>query len=264
MFVKLLNGELIDIGEVENTSNIANRISHFLNVYPDQVVVCKQETNETNETNDNIPFVFIRPKPVIDMRGRDDINWEFMPYLDLSTCINTSILQYAESIREELPIFRQNQLDTPRFPRKLYAFHSFEDPSESNVNRMKASGFQQFFHIREFSLNPHDQVVDFLLAHPNLIHYPDFLGNTNQRAIEHNLKWLKEHYSRLETIFSHDPGNERKYRSFLRQSESEEIFWMVWRECPELRPRTAHDILAWVSQFHQVDVIFDEKKNKHI
>lgn len=258
MLVKLLNGDLIDLGENpgQNIHYITNGIACCLNVHPDQVVVCNEDSN--------IPTVFIRPKPVIDLRGRDDIHWEFMPNLDLSTCINSSILQYAESIREELPVFRQNQLDLPRniyLPKQyVTAYDNVDDPSESNINRMKASGFQQFSHIRAFSINPHDDVVDFLLTHPSLIHYPEFLGNSNQRAVLQNLEWLNRNYSRLENIFIDDPSKETEYRMFLRLSDSEEIFWTVWRECPELRPRTANDILDWVSQFPNVDVIFEEKK----
>lgn len=252
MIVKLLNGDLIDLGDYQkNEKNEKNMLSSYLNVHSDQVVVCNEDTN------DNIAIVFIRPKPVIDMRGRDDVNWNFMPNLDLSTCVNRSILQYAESIRDELPIFRQNQLELPRLPRKYStAYDNVDDPSESNINRMKASGFMQFSHIREFSINPHDDVVEFLLDHPNLIHYPEFLANSNGRAVKHNIEWLRENNSKLETMFTHDPSMDRQYRTFLKRNESEEIFWMVWRDCPELRPRTANDILGWVSMFADVDVIF--------
>lgn len=190
---------------------------------------------------------------VIDLRGRADVIWEEMPNVDLSVCVNKSILEYVYELceRNELPDFRKEQLRLPASRNYYIMFYdNVGDASERNVNRMKESGFRQFAFIEGFCTNSHEHVVSFLLAYPEYIRFPSFLANSHPRAVAYCVDWLRKQNHLLNDLHIF------QVHKYLHINSNPDMFHIVWNEFPELCPISANTILAWTCLLPNVQVLF--------
>lgn len=103
MFAKLLSGELIDLGNIENIWNITPQdICTLLNkqnedpIYPRQVTLFLENITEVDREMGVVCYVLIQPKPVLilsdPLYGWYDYEHVERDFTWLSACVNTDIL----------------------------------------------------------------------------------------------------------------------------------------------------------------------------
>lgn len=155
MLYKLLNGDLLCV-ETATENNIEKVIAADLNVHPTQVKIV-----ESCILIEPFPIVRI-PLEIIFFSPSSDFTW-------LETCVNDSILDYF--LRQP---FTSSTAMIFANPHTKVVEKFFTDYTHTHNTDKKL-----FFHL---SGNPADEIVDYLIAHPEKIVWERLKYNTNVKA----------------------------------------------------------------------------------
>lgn len=139
MFAKLLNGDLISLGEepLQNAIDVKQKIASFLSVQ--QANVCAQKMEE-------FWIILLNHKPIIQLPNLPLVTDHLMEYSSwLSTCNNESILLHFLPHVEKYPPLMAN-------PHPLLVDTLLHFPQK----------FEKQF-VQHFCVNPNDTIVDCLL-----------------------------------------------------------------------------------------------------
>lgn len=136
-------------------------------------------------------------------------------------------------------------------------YDNVDSPDEANVNRI-LSDVHQFAYLPGFCKNPHDRIVDWLLANREHISYPCFLGNSNDRAVEINIAWLDEHYTELMERFDENPELTEIYGKYLTTNTNPRMFWYVMEKCDYHKPINYEELMERVDRMpFPVDIVWE-------
>lgn len=174
MLVKLLNGELVELAEVESTQTPENEIARILDVFPSQIRFIPSAPYS---------LVFVDTLPTILLENDNHL-------FDLSflrTCKNTDILSYFIQM---LPVFHTARYQISMNPHPQVVEYLL---STSNTTlEDSASG------------NPSDQILDMLFQQPEKIHLGFMCYNSNPRALDYVLTSLTTNEMSLQSLHTHE------------------------------------------------------------
>lgn len=244
MKFKLLNGDILIVDcdfntlDEQATSVYKDLLSTELGVMKEQIrLILSSDTQDT--------LVLIVPYGFLDMR-KTEMDWNDIPNHLLH------ILARHPDIQREIH----------RVKKKTYGIlpetSDCSEINEQNV-QMILDRVDEYKCKDGFCLNSNDRIVDWLLEHPEYISFPQFLGNSNPRAVQYSMDWLLTRYQTLEDIFNYNPDVFELYLMYLTRNTDYQMFWFVWRNCQYLKPRTPLDILLRVCNIPQIEIVFREE-----
>lgn len=234
MILKLLNGDLLVLDDISypprlfdhytylkkviKNHKLRERVAAICGTHPNQIRFVPRTRDERGADISNVvadACVFITPRPFIDLSHH--------------VFSNTS---------DTLPPF--------------YDYANVTDASDENVRILLEYPYQ-FAYVTGFCVNPNDRLLDWLIDHPEFISYPQFLGNSNPRAVQIAIDWLSKNYNSLKTNFDANPELTNLYIRYLEYNTNPDMFVYVWYNCEYLRPNNP---LKQIAKCGDIDVVF--------
>lgn len=289
MILKQLNGELIDFPEIPYPPVLYDHYTYLKKVVNEYGLRRKVADALGGGIRQRCIRFVHRPR---DEKGAENPGFDAYlivteyPFVDLSnvkppslwrsgleTCPNQGVRDFVRKFRSSHTPYSGSILSPPSsgggggrefdnfdedfgfFTRPAY--DNVDSPDDGNVARM-LSAPHQFAYIPGFCKNPHDRIVDWLLANRHFITYPDFLGNSNDRAVEMNIAWLEEHYAELKPRFDENPELSGIYEKYLTANTNVRMFWYVMEKCDYHKPRNDDELLHYVARMpFPIDVVWE-------
>lgn len=238
MILKQLNGEYLDVPEIPyppvlydhytylkkiiHTSTLRRRVADALKIHPNWIRFVPRERDQKGAQNPGYDaYVIVTDRPFIDLSR---------------TAIYAGKAGKVGKVgKEEKSGGKAGKAGKggkeEKSGKEYFFYDNVGDPDDENVTRL-LSNVMQFAYLSGFCTNPNDRVVDWLLANPQHITYPDFLGNSNERAVDLNIQWLDRHYADLLPRFDTSPELTELYEKYLTFNRNPRMFVYVFENCP--------------------------------
>lgn len=184
MIVKLLNGDLLCL-DAENERDIIEQVSKVLAVPSFNVEIHKyvssSEFSESDEKTESIDYVAVTRTAALAIDTSKiramcsyTIIEKRIPEKYISTCVNPDMIRYLVTLL------------TPACVQSVgihyyIAKNPHHDIVERVIELIREKENENIFPT--FSANPSEKAVEFLIAHPHLIHWQWFSYNKNRKAI---------------------------------------------------------------------------------
>lgn len=245
MKFKLLNGDIISMDcRIHNILSIDQHTAYVLKALlsTELSVMEEQIRLVLPDENDSIDaLVLVLPYGYVDMRGVL-VDWSEIPKHVLhKLCKHPDIAREINRNRDE-----------------IFEYCVFSETTESTDQNVQTilDNIDTFKCRDGFCLNEDDRILDWLFDHPEYISFPQFLANSNPRAVEYSIQWLLPRYETLEEMFNFNPDVFELYLMYLSRNTNHKMFWCVWRGCPYLKPKTPQDILLRVCHIPDIEIVF--------
>lgn len=266
MILQLLNGDLLSYEDISYPRRLYNhksylrklaprlrtRISDDLHVSPEFIRLVPRPRDNYDTDFHIDAYVLILPTGVLELRVDDSVLNQ-LSYRDIIRCQNASLRQQLQRRRHSLSAHCRNALKLGPFEK---SYSQLANPDDQFVETHIMPNIDTLKNVIGLQLNQNDRVVDWYFENPQHISRPQFLGNSNPRAVSACIQWLDKEYANLEEMFNFNPDVLQLYIRYLEMNESADMFWYIWKKCPYLKPHEPIEILKRLLNVSDISIEF--------